>query len=276
MSKRVTALTAVILFLFSFFTFGCNIDDTDEIITYYHDTPDMAFINSMTLIDNYDFNFSTLEENGFEKRSDHIARRAGWWNSDTITFTDGCAIFDASYHAEGMPGVYTTESGDVESPAGFYGGAIMTEKKDYKYGYYEARIKMPNIKGFWGAFWITAPDLYQESGVTGAELDIVEAMYIPSNFVSSAIHYNYADLHSEMRMHEVSTDIYNNFVVYGMLWEENKYSFFINGVKVRETDFGGVSEAEEYIILSMECGKDMPEDTTLKSQMVVDYVRVYQ
>jgi beta-glucanase (GH16 family) len=270
--KKIRRINLFLVFVASsVFLNGCKKEEPDGIAVYFHDTPDMAFISSMTLQDNYDFDKATFLENGFIKRSDHSKRRGGYWNSDTITFENGCAVFDASYRKDGMPGVY----GGEESPAGFYGGAIMTKKQDYTYGYYEARIKMPMIQGFWGAFWITAPDLYKPTGVTGAELDIVEAMYVPLNSVSSAIHYNYGDLHSKVNYYTPAADIYNDFCVYGLLWEETSYKFFVNGKKVWETDFGGVSEADEYIILSMECGDNMPADTTLKSSMIVDYVRVY-
>ncbi|MBQ6019304.1 MAG: hypothetical protein IJL26_03900, partial [Clostridia bacterium] len=60
------------------------------------------------------------------------------------------------------------------------------------------------------------------------------------------------------------------------------YTFYINGVKSFSTDFGGVSEVPEFLILSVETGGNdgVPSCNYLEgvdeSVFVVDYVRAYQ
>ncbi|MBN2128004.1 MAG: glycoside hydrolase family 16 protein, partial [Sedimentisphaerales bacterium] len=64
---------------------------------------------------------------------------------------------------------------------------------------------------------------------------------------------------------------------FGLLWTDTEYVFFINGQETWRTT-RGVSQRDQYIILSLEVGKwagDIAE-ATLPDHLYVDYVRVYQ
>lgn len=69
----------------------------------------------------------------------------------------------------------------------------------------------------------------------------------------------------------------SKWCVYGLLWDEDGYAFYFNGTKIYNTDFGGASQAEEYMIISLELAEaKYLSNKNYKSQMQVDYVRVYQ
>ena len=76
-------------------------------------------------------------------------------------------------------------------------------------------------------------------------------------------------------------NIYDDYNTYGVLWNDDEYIFYINGKETYRTSFGlGVSEAPENLIVSLELPEEMPEriasDHSFKTQMVVDWVKVYQ
>ena len=79
------------------------------------------------------------------------------------------------------------------------------------------------------------------------------------------------------------------FHVFGMLWEPDGYTFFIDGrqhgPKVGQGEGEAVSHVEEFVLLTTEAkwyrngrmtGKGVPElDAAVGDEFVVDYVRVY-
>ena len=62
----------------------------------------------------------------------------------------------------------------------------MNTKESWKYGYFEARLKLPKGKGTWPAFWMM-PKNYTAWPDDG-EIDIMEEVGYNANYVSSAIH----------------------------------------------------------------------------------------
>ncbi len=53
-------------------------------------------------------------------------------------------------------------------------GKILTKNKfDFKYGYIEARMKLPTGKGMWPAFWMLPTDNVYGAWPTSGELDIM-------------------------------------------------------------------------------------------------------
>ena len=105
------------------------------------------------------------------------------------------------------------------------------------------------------------------------------------NTVSSNIHYDgYGEDHKSLGSHKflVKGDPYSEFNTYGVEWNSDGYTFYINGVKSFSTDYGGASEVPEFLILSVETGgiDGVPEGDILggvdESAFVVDYVRAYQ
>ena len=123
--------------------------------------------------------------------------------------------------------------------------------------------------------------------MNGAELDVFESLYTLSkrpNMVSSNIHIDgYGDAHQAMgsKRFLLHGDPYAEFNTYGMEWNENGYTFYINGRKSFSTKWGGVSAVPEWLILSVETGGNdgVPScgilDGVDKSEFVVDYVRAY-
>ena len=211
----------------------------------------------------------------------NTVRRGGYWNKRMATVQDGCLTIRTAYFEEGLDG----------GPAGYYTYGMDTRNSlNQTYGYFECRCILPRGYDIWGAFWLYCDGVADvtEKGVNGAELDVFESLYYDErqrNMVSSNIHidgYNEAHQALGSRKYLVKGDPYAEFNTYGMEWNSDGYTFYINGVKSFSTDWGGVSAVPEFLILSVEVGgtDGVPSGNNLKgidsSEFIVDYVRVYQ
>ena len=125
------------------------------------------------------------------------------------------------------------------------------------------------------------------SGRDGTEIDIFESdCYgdFMENSVTSNLHFDgYGDAHQKHGAKKFLTgnNPYEEFNTYGLEWNENEYIFYINGVETFRTSFGGVSQNEEYLILSVEMKGEngVPEYRDAsgeEAEFIVDYVKAYQ
>lgn len=264
-------------------------------------------LSNMDLVFADEFDNGTLNDNVWSTDkywdSDHeYIRRGGYWDKDQLIFADNGTLSLRTEYKKGA------KYGD-----GWYTGMMNTRgKQTFKYGYFEVRCKAPAATGLWSAFWLLS-DTYEtisNDGHGGAEIDIMESPYFDDPAMPSKWYRNTTfhtvhidgydeDTHKSMTSpkYTVQTDMYNNFNTYGLLWTENEYVFYINGAETWRTSFG-VSDAEQYMILSIEiAGEHSKEkadpsnpdnvycwsgeitnnkDSVFPVDFVIDYVRVYQ
>ena len=212
-------------------------------------------------------------------------RKGAFWNNAIPYTEDGKLVIPMKYLSEGIGG----------TGEGWYSAGIDTDSDSVngfsqKYGYFEVRCILPDCPTAWAAFWLMNDGVYEAdgSGRDGTEIDIFESDCIDDkikNAVTSNLHFDgYGDAHQKMGAKKflIKGNPYEEYNTYGLEWNENEYIFYINGVESYRTDFGGVSQNPEYLILSYEMGGEngIAEDSSLdKSKTynyVVDYVRVYQ
>lgn len=215
------------------------------------------------------------------------ARKGSYWNQYLATTKDGNLVIPIVYLEDGMGGKeagwYTAGiDTDGDSPDGF----------SQKFGYFECRCILPKGADVWSAFWLMNDGVYNEdgNGRDGTEIDIFESdcyEKIFKNSVTSNLHFDgYDEAHQKMGAKAFLTgnNPYEEYNTYGLEWNENEYIFYINGKETFRTDFGGVSQNEEYVILSVEMRgengipsqRDNAPSDDLESEFIVDYVKVYQ
>jgi hypothetical protein len=172
-------------------------------------------------------------------------------------------------------------------------------KKHFTYGYFEARMKMPEGIGTWPAFWALGSNIKTVPWPKSGELDIMEYAGNRPKRSTSAAHYQKADCDPKItNCHEYKTgyqnhltDLSSEFNTYGMLWTPNKVSFYFNGeifwdLKKSETGlarwpFGPTSAGvhpKMYLILNLAMGGTYggPVDSSLTNATFdIDYVRYY-
>ncbi len=219
-------------------------------------------------------------------------RRGGYWHTDMATVKDGCLhirteYYPDGYNGNGLPGWYTC-------------GLDTNGLFEPTYGYFEVRCILPKGVGMWAAFWLLADSMsagagdVENSGADGAEIDVFESAFYESNRpnrVSTNVHIDgYGEAHQSQNVCKPYlrfSDPYEDFNTYGVAWNEDGYTFYINGLKTGHSDFGGASQTPEYLILSVEVGgRDgspaadwtggpiTPDSDT--TDFVIDYVRAYR
>ena len=211
----------------------------------------------------------------------NTVRRGGIWNRKMASVSDGHLTIRTEYYPEGLDG----------GPAGYYTYGMDTSNSyTQTYGYFECRCILPKGYDLWSGFWLYCAGVCDvtDQGKNGAELDVVESPYYGEkkpNMISSNIHIDgYDEKHQSLGAKKflLKGDPYAEFNTYGVEWNSDGYTFYINGKKSFSTNWGGVSEVPEFLILSVEVGGDdnVPQTDVLKgidaSEFVVDYVRAYQ
>lgn len=179
-------------------------------------------------------------------------------------------------------------------------GRVNTQnKKNFKYGYFEARVKVPEGQGYLPAFWLMAADenLYGQWPRCG-EIDCMEVMGQNPNKVYGTIHYghNASNGHKESQGTHISTNgsYADGFHTFSCEWNPGKITWYVDGIKYHEennwytaqSDGNGVLtypapfDQQFYIILNLAVGGSWvgnPNDSTsFDTAYEIDYVRVYQ
>jgi len=171
--------------------------------------------------------------------------------------------------------------------------ARMTTKNKFswRYGRFEARIKMPKGRGVWPAFWLMPEDEVYGGWARSGEIDIVEEVGDQSNTAYGTIHYgdNWPNnVHTGDKFILPSGDLGDDFHVYAVEWEEGVIRWYIDG-RLYQTQtkwytnaapFPAPFNQKFFIILNFAVGGAWPgapsPDTVFPQSMAVDYVRVYQ
>lgn len=214
-----------------------------------------------------------------------VSRKGSYWNQYLAQTKEGNLVIPVVYLEEGMGG----------EGAGWYSAGVDTDADaengfSQKFGYFECRCILPKGSDIWSAFWLMNSGVFDENGDgrDGTEIDIFESdCYgdFMENAVTSNLHFDgYGDAHQKHGATKflLKNNPYEEFNTYGLEWNENEYIFYINGVETFRTDFGGVSQNEEYLILSVEMkGEDgIPSERenvpAEVAEFIIDYVKVYQ
>ena len=150
-----------------------------------------------------------------------------------------------------------------------------------KYGYFECRAKLQKSPGIWGAFWIQSAEISkgEDPATFGAEIDIMECFKkLGKDIVSHNVHWAYGPhQQSTHGMQSYLKGVSKGFHTFSVEWFPDRYSFYVDGYKYYEVT-QGISNIEEYLILSMEIPSERKEirKTVFPDEFVVDYVKVYK
>ncbi len=197
--------------------------------------------------------------------------------------------------------VYLKNGNLIIQPEKFGGiytsGRINTQgKKDFKYGIFEARLKVPRGKGFLPAFWMMPTDesMYGQWPKCG-EIDIMEVLGDKLSTTYGTLHFGEPHTMSQVSYDLEKGNFADEFHVYSLEWLPDEMKFYVDGKYIGnatewfskkagddEITFPAPYDQKFYMILNVAVGGNWPgnpdKTTTFdeKSQMVVDYVKVYQ
>ena len=259
----------------------------DRPITPYKDPIDMSRF-TLVWADEFNEGFNTEKWGGHYVygAEDTQLRDTAYWNRNQVSFTDdGCMKLTVEYKDNGPKGPGYYSYGMETNPNKHYA----SEFRGYEqlYGYFEIRCILPKGAGLNPAFWLLTDGMWDDDtdgGVTGAEVDVFETNtdYDPDNlFFGSVFHTVHVDAYGDAhRQHVVgwyyADAPYEKFNTYGVEWNKNGYTFYINGIETGHTDFGGVCQVPLYLIISVGVNEKAAQNRELPASMLVDYVRCYQ
>ena len=173
----------------------------------------------------------------------------------------------------------------------FTSGRLDTQGKiSFKYGFIEARIKMPVGSGNWPAFWMLGDNINQVGWPYSGEMDIVEIHSDRPTITTSATHFSTTDTpntccgNARFVFDEVAVgvDVSSDFHTYAIAWLPNSISYYFDGRLVGNTTPSRVSgkwvfNEKFFLILNNAVGPFGGSWANLQSStMSIDWVRSYQ
>lgn len=156
----------------------------------------------------------------------------GWGNQEDQTYTD---TRTNSFVSNG-----TLKIKAVKSNGSWTSARLKTQGLySYKYGYIEARIKLPAGTGMWPAFWMLGDNIDTVGWPKCGEIDVME--YSPGEVgmykVFGTVHYpdnSGAHLYTSLGQ-LIDSSVVSAFHTYGVKWDSTSLTLYIDGKKVGTT-----------------------------------------
>ncbi len=217
----------------------------------------------------------------------------GWVNNELQEYTESP---DNIYVKDGNLVIKPIKTVDESGNVSYTSGRVNTQNKhDFKYGLFEARVKVPAGQGYLPAFWMmpTNENLYGQWPRCG-EIDIMEVLGHQTDTSYGTIHYGNPHSESQGSYTLKEGNFVDEYHTFTAEWEPGKISWYVDGILVHtENDWYSATEGQGeitypapfdqpfYMILNLAVGGNWPgnPDATTdfdNAALVVDYVRVYQ
>lgn len=271
--KFTFILSATLIFLY-----GCELDETQTVAT----------LTNIVMADEFSVDGAPDPATWTYDLGDGTAEGIpGWGNNELQVYTSN------SENVEVQNGMLVITA--RENPAGGYTSArIKTEGLfEQQYGRFEARIKVPQGKGLWPAFWLLGNNCDANPWPGCGEIDIMEYLGDEPTKIFGTVHGpGYAGAESISKEYELENDRFDTgFHVFGIEWSPNQINYYVDDELYQtitpetvdeETDGQGTwvfNNQPFYIIMNIAVGGNLPgnpdANTTFPQRMLVDYVRVY-
>lgn len=206
----------------------------------------------------------------------------GWGNNEIQNYVAGvhgkdtCAVV-----SDGTLKIIAKRKGDEVI------SARLNTQKNWTYGYFEARLKLPQGKGTWPAFWMLPKDF--KHWPADGEIDIMEEVGYRPNWTSSAIHctaYNHS-IGTQKTGEQYIATAESEFHVYALEWTADYIKCFVDGTLhfIFENEKKGVDTwpFDKPFNLKLNLawggnwgGAEGVDESKLPAVYEIDYVRVYQ
>lgn len=176
----------------------------------------------------------------------------------------------------------------------FVSGRFDTHNKvSFKYGYIEARIKMPSGSGNHPAFWMLGDNINQVGWPTTGEMDITEIHSNIPNETTAAINYSTSGIPNDWRAHNyvveklnLGSDVSQGYHLYALAWLPDSISYYADNKlvfqvsrTVFEAKYGYWSFDKSFFVIlnnAVSEGFSGSSANLQSSTMSIDWVRSYQ
>lgn len=157
-------------------------------------------------------------------------------------------------------------------PKPYTSGLITTERSfSQRYGYFEAVMQFPAVRGCWPAFWLLGKP---HTPRAGDEIDVVE--WVASN--PKRLFFN---VHFGGSARATWVDGFNTQrpTAYGMLWTPQSIAWYVDGAKVDERPNPGL-HSPMYMLLNLAIGgwdMNLPEDANgFPAAVLISSVKAFE
>jgi beta-glucanase (GH16 family) len=168
-------------------------------------------------------------------------------------------------------------SSEYAGQAFSYTSGVLCSALEQRYGYFEARLRVPAGRGLWPAFWLLG-----QNGAPGVnEVDIHEILGDAPDRIYMTVHWgsDYAAGHEKDQTSWLGPDFSAGFHVFGLEWTPDALVWTIDGVERKRYAGPGVPHVPMYLVLNLAIGGRMPGlpdgATPIPARYEIDYVRAY-
>ena len=159
----------------------------------------------------------------------------GWVNNELQSYVDSP---ENIYLQDGSLVLKPVENVSEDGSVSYTSGRINTQHKhDFKYGLFEARVKVPEGQGFLPAFWMMPTDenLYGQWPRCG-EIDIMEVLGNNTDTSYGTIHYGNPHSESQGSYTLDEGSFSEEYHVFDVEWEPGKISWYVDGKLIHTED----------------------------------------
>ncbi|MGX7100344.1 glycoside hydrolase family 16 protein [Globicatella sanguinis] len=151
----------------------------------------------------------------------------------------------------------------------YYSGRVNTQnKQNFKYGFFEAKVRVPKGQGYLPAFWLMSADenVYGQWPRCG-EIDIMEVHGSDTTKSYGTIHYGNPHRESQGEMQLTEGDFSEEYHVFALEWLPGKINWFVDGQLIHsesewysktegqgEITYPAPFDSEFYVILNLAVG----------------------
>lgn len=217
----------------------------------------------------------------------------GWVNNELQEYVDSEKNI---YVKDGNLVLKPVKTVGIDGKVSYTSGRINTQNKhNFKYGLFEARLKVPAGQGYLPAFWMMPANenLYGQWPRCG-EIDIMEVLGNETKTSYGTIHYGNPHSESQGKHTLEKGNFSDEYHTFSVEWEPGKINWYVDGRLMHtENDWYSATEGQGeitypapfdqpfYIILNLAVGGNWPgnpDETTDfdKAAFMVDYVKVFQ
>lgn len=215
----------------------------------------------------------------------------GWGNGEAQYYTD------RPENARIQDGVLVIEARFEQFENSYYTSARLKTQglREFQYGRFEARIKVPRGAGLWPAFWMLGADFGRDpddpiksNWPYVGEIDIMEHVGREPDLILGTIHGpGYSGATGFSRWNRQDYEIADDWHTYAVDWDESGIRWYYDGELYGEVERDIVGPNRDWVfdrpfflILNLALGGTfggpLALDLEFPVYMLVDYVRVYQ
>lgn len=223
------------------------------------------------------FNAKELDLNNWNVELGDGCPNCGWGNNERQLYTNENQKLKNGFL------VITAEKEDEK----YTSSRITTKgKKEFQYGYFEARAKLPVGAGIWPAFWMLGANIDKVGWPKCGEIDILEYVGKEPHTVFTSLHTQDSHGNTINTKKTVIETIEQGFHLYAIDWNPDKIDFYVDNQLVYRFQPDNKTEAvwpynqPFYFLVNMAIGGNFGgpavDDSIFPQEFKIDYIKVYQ